>query len=899
MKYLFFIVISIVSISFAGFAQEYNFDKYGGRKDLKINDGTGFFHLGKKGGKDFLVTPSGNAFKSLGINHTHMIPTNNYDEIIENIKALGFNSGDYQGPRWMWDRLPYSKGVNLLSTSTWLPEDKFKFEDVFSEDYLTALENKVKSIVVPMANKKMLICYFLTDMPAWSVKKYGQNWIDFFNSLDETAPGKIEFEKWQEANPDSAIENFIPLIAKQVYSKGTEFIRKYDKNHLIFSDRYGERNFSEKVAQEVLPFVDGIATQPKNFLDIKFFDYLYNKFDKPIFVADHVTSYATADYSNTMGQIATNADDYLEFYSKSVHDVMSLPYIVGFNKCQYMDEVRGNQLKQGLYKTNGEPYEYVNKLTQIHKSALDVAYSVPEYTMANQLMDWGAYEEVKKQAIQRIREHRMGNVQLKVILPNDDIAENAEINVKLKRHDFLWGAVIRENFLNTPYSEKYKETFLKYFNASGFGLTLKPKWRYTDREENTIDDMNWLLENDIYVRGHALAWEGENFMRPEDKAILNNSALTDTEKGHQLINSLSNHFTHAIPKWDVKCWDVTNEPIGNNAVNNLFPDLDTHAYWFKLADSVRKAHNKEDVLLFENDYQIISAISPWALNRPDLYREIIDRHVALGAPVEGIGFQSRIKNGLITPDTIYNRLCDFERYNLPYHATEFEIRDNPDKYVYTDAERSLITEYMLVMYFSHPKVQGFWHWTFSDVNQNQKLDYSLFNYDGTPNVNGQIWMNLMDGFFDTDVTTQTNSDGEIELNGYYGDYEITTEVNGYLLTGNFEIDSTNNDPVILVKLEGNYIPTSTKNVKKKPDPIVIGMDYNNSVCIRINSDLYHSKKLMVEFYNVQGRIFFSERLSSSNIRIPIHNIPGYGISIAVVKDSKTGEIVTTKKILLK
>lgn len=379
MKYLFIknlTLVSIIFISFSGFTQENMFDKYGGRKDIKINNGTGFFHLEKKDGIEFLVTPSGNAFKSLGINHTHMISTNNYDEIIDDIKSLGFNSGDYQGPCWMWDKIPYSKGVNLLATSSWLPENKFKFEDVFSPVFLSKLEKIVKDIVAPMANKEMLICYFLTDIPIWTTSKYGQGWIDFFNSLDSNAPGKIEFEKWKAANQGKSEEEFIPIIARQVYSKGTAFIRKYDENHLIFSDRYHEFNFSEDVAKEALPFVDGIAIQPKNYISIDFLTYLYDTFKKPVFIADHVSSHATKQYSNTMAQVAKNSEDYINFYEKSVTDALSLPFIVGYNKCQYMDEVKPTQLKQGLYKTNGKPYEYVKNLKEIHDKALKNSYAV-------------------------------------------------------------------------------------------------------------------------------------------------------------------------------------------------------------------------------------------------------------------------------------------------------------------------------------------------------------------------------------------------------------------------------------------------------------------------------------------------------------------------------------------
>ncbi len=895
-----FVLILTLLISVGISAQIPQYDKYGGRLDLKINNGNGFFQLGKIGNKDFLVTPEGNAFCAIGINHTHMIPTDNYNEIVNGLKSLGFNSGDYQGPVWMWKRIPYSKGIQLLETSTWLAEDQFKFEDVFDAGFLAVLETKIKNIVQPQANNKMLICYFLTDVPVWEIEKYGKSWLNFYKSLDQNSTGGQEWSRWKSENPDASETEFIPNIARQLYEKATGFIRKYDNNHLIFSDRYIEYHFPENIVYECLPFVDGIAIQPKNFLNFDFFDMVYEKYKKPIFVADHVTSYATNEYSNTMGQVAQNAEDYLEYYSNSVYNTIAKPYIVGYNKCQYMDQVNGTQLKQGLYRTNGQPYEYVDQLAQVHERALKNAYFVPEKKMSDQLQNWGIYEDIKQEAVQRIIENRMGNVHLKIVLPNNQLASNTEVNVKLKRHDFKWGAVVAKSFVTSTYSDTYKEIFLKYFNASGFNIALKPKHRNTATEEiAATQTMPWFLENDIYVRGHALTWEGESFMRPEDNATLNDTSMSDKEKGDKLLNSMGIHFTHSIPKWDVKCWDVTNEPIANNDINNLFPNFDTHAYWFKLADSIRRANNKEDVLLFENDYQIISAISLWALNRPAKYREIIDNHIALGAPVEGIGFQSRIKHGLITPDTIYNRLCDFERYNLPYHATEFEIRDDQTKYVYTDQERRFITEYMMIMYFSHPNVKGFWHWTFADRNPNDPLDFPLFNYNGTPKINGQIWMDLMDGFFSTKDTLVTNSTGEADVFGYFGNYEVETEINGSVLTGTFDIDSTNTAPVIMVQLKGNVGTSLKPDVKKKTRDVQIRQNLIHS-CVDVFTGLAltETNRLEIAFFDIYGRKLFQIQLNQPKTSIPMINIPGKGLSVAVIQDSATGRKVATEKIIL-
>ena len=207
-------IISILLVPAEILAQDNIYDRYGGRKDMYVAEGTGFFELGEIHGKHFLVTPEGNAFRAIGINHTHMLESTEYDTIIDDLKSLGFNSGDYQGPKWMWDKFPYSKGINLLSTSVWLSENKFKFEDVFDPAYLVSLEAKIKSIVEPQAENDMLICYFLTDVPVWDIEKYGKGWIDFFKSLDEDSPGRKEWNTWKTAHPDTPEEDFIRLIAR-------------------------------------------------------------------------------------------------------------------------------------------------------------------------------------------------------------------------------------------------------------------------------------------------------------------------------------------------------------------------------------------------------------------------------------------------------------------------------------------------------------------------------------------------------------------------------------------------------------------------------------------------------------------------------------------------------------
>jgi len=359
-------------VSFGVSAQE--FDEFGGFCAIS-REATGYFSLGQANGRHFLFTPDGHAFLALGINHFHTTQRTDYNRIIEEVKSWGFNSGCYQGPKWMWERIPYSKGINLLEIRSYASEDVFRYEDVFDPSYLEILETKIRNIVEPMVENQLLIGYFLTDMPVWSRSKYGKSWIKYYKSLPEYAPGGQVFQGWKQKYPEANEQEFLALVARQLYSTGTAFIRKYDPNHLIFSDRYSEYDISELVVREVLPFVDAIATQPSNEFHPKYFDYLYSTFQKPIFIADHVSSFETDEYPVTMGQVAKDEESYLKRYNDYIDKIFTLPFIIGFNKCQFENEERPGLLKQGLTKINGEPYDYVSRLNDVHTKSLLRAYT--------------------------------------------------------------------------------------------------------------------------------------------------------------------------------------------------------------------------------------------------------------------------------------------------------------------------------------------------------------------------------------------------------------------------------------------------------------------------------------------------------------------------------------------
>lgn len=74
----------------------------------------------------------------------------------------------------------------------------------------------------------------------------------------------------------------------------------------------------------------------------------------------------------------------------------------------------------------------------------------------NQLQDWGEFEDVKQEAIQRINEYRKGSVHLNFELPNGQKTSNQEVRIQLTKHHFKWGAVVSGTMVNSPYLEAHQ-----------------------------------------------------------------------------------------------------------------------------------------------------------------------------------------------------------------------------------------------------------------------------------------------------------------------------------------------------------------------------------------------------------------------------------------------------------
>ena len=350
-------------------------DIYGGNRAIKA-EATGYFRIERINGRHIFITPEGHGFVPIGVNHFGKSHRTDYDRIVKELKSWGFTAGGYAEPRWMWSRIPYAQAIHLLDTKSFFTKQQFAFEDVFAPKFQSKLEASIHEKVSPYVENRRLICYFLTDIPVWSAEKFGTSWLKFYRSLPANSPGGRAWGRWKRDNPDADDQEFLGIIANRLYEHAIGFIRKCDPNHLIFTDRYAEADMPEVVVRAALKYADGVAIQPLPTYNAAFFDSLI-KYDKAVYVADHVSSFPTGEHRNTLRPVAKNEDSYLEFYEGYIERLFSSPYIVGYHKCMYMDYVdaqKGNRLKQGIVRQDSTPQGYVPELKPIYDKARNKVY---------------------------------------------------------------------------------------------------------------------------------------------------------------------------------------------------------------------------------------------------------------------------------------------------------------------------------------------------------------------------------------------------------------------------------------------------------------------------------------------------------------------------------------------
>ena len=216
-------------------------DKYGGWKGNKFRQ-SGFFRTEFDGKKWWFVTPEGNGFISLGINHFHQdwwaqdynkdfwLKSFNSKEYLDNnwnigyrksalsdIKKLGINTiGMHTNASNLID-LPFKSKVPYLREYKPIVLDHYRnpkpeiYIDIFSKKFEKYCHDYAKRIALEYKDDPMLLGYCMADCPIFTegdIDLYGgTSWARKLRNLGPNDPGKREFVSIVK-NKYKTIENF-------------------------------------------------------------------------------------------------------------------------------------------------------------------------------------------------------------------------------------------------------------------------------------------------------------------------------------------------------------------------------------------------------------------------------------------------------------------------------------------------------------------------------------------------------------------------------------------------------------------------------------------------------------------------------------------------------------------
>ena len=426
-------------------------------------------------------------------------------------------------------------------------------------------------------------------------------------------------------------------------------------------------------------------------------------------------------------------------------------------------------------------------------------------------------EPWRTEARKRIDNHRKADISVTLTDAAGHAVPGAEVHLKLMRHAFRFGGIVDARQMVSTRQKRpvrdgrtgadpvagssaalYRQAYLDFgFNHAGFCNALKYKL-HKGYDPIRGDCLDWLKEHDIPVRGHCLMWPGgtakTNHLCEEVSRLVDRYQKVGGDAAkRELKLACERVIREWAEKWDVTEWDVINETRGNHVVMDIL-GREVMIDWFKIA---RQHAVNPDAGLYLNENRVVSDDRETGVLTSNVrkFRDEVQFLVDRGAPISGLGLQSRFHN-MVPGDILWQRLCVFNDFGLPIAATEFEMNPSAppaggrkgkharESYepMLTELDKAIMTERVMTAYFSHHLVNGIFVWTFMDSgkleNNGDPDERHLVGRDGRPNLRGKTWLYLTRNLWSTEVTLRTDSAGTAVVRGFKGKYAVRVRRDG-------------------------------------------------------------------------------------------------------------------------
>ena len=488
-------------------------------------------------------------------------------------------------------------------------------------------------------------------------------------------------------------------------------------------------------------------------------------------------------------------------------------------------------------------------------------------------------------AASRIEQHRKANMQLQVVDAAGNPIPNAAVHIEMLRHHFAFGTAVVPKMManNSAFNQTYQNHLTNLDgNGHGFNWVVNEnalKWRaweegWTSKTE-TVNAIQWLLNNNIKFRGHVLIWPGWGNMPADMQQNQNNPT--------HLVNRIDGHL-NAILNYQgisnkVEEWDVINEIAHVRDLEFALQNTANYVTGREIYPHIINQAKQEapDLVGYLNDYNILNNGSVYGGDY-QLFKSMIQEIISAGAPVDGIGFQAHMGSALIAPDSLYAIIEDaHQTFNLPIKITEYDQSD-----ILPDTMQAKYTGDFLTMIFSHPATNGFLMWGFWD-GAHWLANAPLYDMNWNPKPTHTVFTDLIFNQWWTDSTLTTDANGNLTLRGFKGDYRITTTHNNQTITANLKMTDDVNQTIMLFPVNTKPILTEV-NIKVFPNPVT---NY-------LSLELPYPAQWKVSIIDVQGKMIYQ---NTSNDFIQFLDFQSYSAGTYFVQVEDENGNRTLKKVI--
>ena len=357
------------------------------RADTTQAEADGFFTLGKRDDHWWLITPGGEPFFSLGLNHIDpaslRYPENIHiwrdkyggsttrwirESVTPNLKRWGFNTVGWVQEvtvrRWRHSRpftndeyraldMPFCHLLPFTESHQW--EQHTRHYDFQGSQWKEWVDYIARSHCAELSEDRNLIGYFYSDCPTWVHERDDNAWRGpiFDPERLKTESGRKELSE----------------LARSYYQTTHDAIRRYDPHHLLLGDRY-EANaaIAMEVVEAALPFVDVLSFQDFR-APVAHLDEWHKKTGMPVLLADAA---GLGRPIPTTGFLPANG----EWYADVLAALFNNPGCIGFHLCgaYQRNKARRRGLLDEMERPDRKNIELISAANEKVSRAMDERY---------------------------------------------------------------------------------------------------------------------------------------------------------------------------------------------------------------------------------------------------------------------------------------------------------------------------------------------------------------------------------------------------------------------------------------------------------------------------------------------------------------------------------------------